>query len=458
MRGHARWTLASILVLAFGPPDLGRNAEGAVTREEVERAIREGVRYLKSQQRNDGSWSEVDDDARTGTTSLVTLALLTAGETPDSPGVARALAYLRHFDPGNLNSVYAVSLQTMVFAAARPKEDIVRIAANVRWLEEAQLKPGDHAPWPGSWSYKLSKARHGDNSNSQYALLALNAASEVGVPVKAETWQLARNYWRQFQQPDGSWSYTPDANNSTGSMTCAGLSSLIISGLKRYQGQEMLVGENGIENCGKGGSDRNVDLAIRWLAANFRVGENIGDGVAVEVLLPLRPRTRRPALGQSGSSATHDWYREGAEELVHEQDKFLGYWRGTLYEREPLIATSFAAAVPGQGAGAGADQQAPPRPAVADGSTGTTTSTTSATSSASSRATGTTCSPGRSSTRTRRRRGHAPGADRLLQRPRGPDIQRRGEEATPRVRRAGRLHLRRGVLRPKGVRQRVQGT
>ncbi len=38
----------------------------------------------------------------------------------------------------------------------------------------------------------------------------------------------------------------------------------------------------------------------------------------------------------------HDWYREGAEELVHEQDKFLGYWRGTLYEREPLIATSFA--------------------------------------------------------------------------------------------------------------------
>ena len=27
-----------------------------VTRDEVERAIREGVRYLKSQQRPDGSW------------------------------------------------------------------------------------------------------------------------------------------------------------------------------------------------------------------------------------------------------------------------------------------------------------------------------------------------------------------------------------------------------------------
>ena len=47
----------------------------AVTREEVERAIRDGVRYLKRQQRDDGSWADVENDARTGVTSLVTLAL-----------------------------------------------------------------------------------------------------------------------------------------------------------------------------------------------------------------------------------------------------------------------------------------------------------------------------------------------------------------------------------------------
>jgi hypothetical protein len=337
----ARPAVLATLVLAVGLPATSRPAAGAVTREEVERAIREGVRFLKSQQRNDGSWTEVDDEARTGTTSLVTLALLTSGEAPESPHVARALTYLRNFDPRTLNSVYAVSLQTMVFAAARPKDDVVRIAANVAWLEESQLKPGDHAPWPGSWSYKNSKARHGDNSNSQYALLALNAATEVGVPVRKETWALARNYWKQFQQPDGSWSYTPDTNNATGSMTCAGLSSLIITGLKRFQGSEVLVGEDRVDHCGEGGADRNVDLAVRWLAANFRVGENIGMGHQWKFYY-LYGLERAGRLSGVRFFGNHDWYREGAEELVHEQDKFLGYWRGTLYEREPLIATSFA--------------------------------------------------------------------------------------------------------------------
>ncbi len=36
------------------------------------------------------------------------------------------------------------------------------------------------------------------------------------MPVKTEVWVLAQNYWRQFQQPDGSWAYTPDAQNPTG--------------------------------------------------------------------------------------------------------------------------------------------------------------------------------------------------------------------------------------------------
>ena len=57
-----------------------RAARGAVTREDVERAIRDGIRYLKQAQRDDGSWDDFNPQAKTGTTSLVTLALLTAGE------------------------------------------------------------------------------------------------------------------------------------------------------------------------------------------------------------------------------------------------------------------------------------------------------------------------------------------------------------------------------------------
>src|SRR5262249_41684668 len=156
----------------------GAPCAAAVTHEEVERAIRDGIRFLKSLQRDDGSWADVETDARTGVTSLVTLALLTAGERPAAPGGRRAPAHLRGFGPNDLHSTYAISLQTQVFAAAEPERDQLKIAANVGWLEQAQIKPGDPLYWPGSWTYSESKhARPGDNSNTQYALLGLFAAS-----------------------------------------------------------------------------------------------------------------------------------------------------------------------------------------------------------------------------------------------------------------------------------------
>ena len=111
--------------------------------KQVERAIREGVGFLKGLQHPTGSWSDVEQEAKTGTTSLITLAFLTAGETADSPTIRNALDYLRGFAPDELHSTYAVALQTMVFAAAEPERDQLRIANNVRWLERAQIKPGD---------------------------------------------------------------------------------------------------------------------------------------------------------------------------------------------------------------------------------------------------------------------------------------------------------------------------
>ncbi|MGO9466722.1 MAG: prenyltransferase, partial [Isosphaeraceae bacterium] len=235
--------------MLFAIPIAGSvSCPAAVTREEVDKAIRDAVRFLKANQRDDGSWTDIELEARTGVTSLVTLALMTAGETADSPAIHKALEYLRHFEPGDLRSTYAISLQTMVFATAEPERDQLRIAKNVRWLELAQIKPNDPVFWPGSWTYSDTKRRPGDNSNSQYALLGLHAASEAGVPVKPEVWALARMYWEKSQKMDGSWAYTPDSTNPTASMSCAGLSSLIISGLRRFQGQEFLEGDK-IQNC-----------------------------------------------------------------------------------------------------------------------------------------------------------------------------------------------------------------
>ena len=135
---------------------------------------------------------------------------MTAGERPDSEKIKQALEYLRGFGPNDLHSTYAISLQTMVFAAADPAKDELRIRANVEWLEEAQIKPGDPQVWPGSWSYSESKrGRPGDNSNTQYALLGLHAASEVGIPVKQIGLGAFARLLGASQKRDGSWAYTP---------------------------------------------------------------------------------------------------------------------------------------------------------------------------------------------------------------------------------------------------------
>ncbi len=336
--GGSFWVTLILIVAALDCPS---RCAAAVTREEVERAIREGVRFLKKEQRADGSWADVENDARTGVTSMVTLALLTAGERPDSKTIKDALEYLRGFDPGALHSTYAISLQTMVFAAADPAKDERRIRANVEWLEEAQIKPGDPQYWPGSWSYSESKrGRPGDNSNSQYALLGLHAASEIGIPVKQTVWELARGYWERSQKRDGSWAYTPDSNNPTASMTCAGVSSLIISGLKRFQGGEFLQGET-IQECGSGGLNRNLQRGIDWLASHFQVGQNFGAGHQWQFYY-LYGLERAGRLAGVRFFGQHDWYRLGAEELVHDQDKLNGFWRGQLVENDPVLATSFA--------------------------------------------------------------------------------------------------------------------
>jgi hypothetical protein len=340
-----RQFLVGLSTIAMVGAMLAAPANAAVTREEVERAIQEAVRYLKNQQQDNGSWVEVDPRrAPKGTTALVTLALLTAGEKPDEPKVAKALSYLQESEAGDLNSTYSVALQTMVFTAADPhmKRYRIPVAGNVAWLERSQIKPGDRNPWPGSWTYNSHKEQAGDNSNTQYALLGLNAAAEVGLPIRADVWVLARRYWEDSQRLDGSWAYNPgDAAPATASMTCAGISSLVITGLKRFEGQETLAGEQ-IRNCGKGGINPNLQRGVDWLSTKFFVGQNFPRGQLWKFyyLYGLERTGRLTGMRFFGN---HDWYREGAEYLVHKQDRVLGFWSGgEAVEPMPQIATSFA--------------------------------------------------------------------------------------------------------------------
>jgi hypothetical protein len=338
--GRCNWKGALALLVWAGAAFFPAAVRGDITSEDVERAIQDGVRSLKERQRPDGSWPEVDGRAHTGTTSLVTLALLTAGESPTSPVILRALEFLRQFGPEELNSTYAISLQTMAYAAAEPKRDLIRIVANVKWLERAQLRLIDRRGLgAGTWTYTQQQGGVGDNSNTQYALLGLNAASEAGVSVSPQVWALSRFYFERAQNPDGGWGYHIGQRGSTGSMTCAGLSSLIITGARRFESQEFLEG-GVIHNCGRGNFDPAISRGINWLATHFSVTQNFGNGFMWKhyYLYALERAGRLSGVRFFGGA---DWYRLGAEELVSTQNKAGGFWRGAGQENE-LIATSFA--------------------------------------------------------------------------------------------------------------------
>ena len=68
---------------------------------------------------------------------------------------------------------YVVALQTMVLCRAEPQRDAFQIGQNVKWLESMQIVTG---PTKGSWGYP---SPDGDNSNSQFALLALYEADQL---------------------------------------------------------------------------------------------------------------------------------------------------------------------------------------------------------------------------------------------------------------------------------------
>jgi hypothetical protein len=340
MRGSSTFRRAvSIAVLTI----LGgvATARAGVTSEQVQKAIDLGVRFLKQQQTDHGSWMDLDDNSKTGMTSLATLALLAAGEKPDSPAVQKALGFHRRFGPDQLNSTYAIALQTMVFAAADPLADQLRVAANVNWLERAQIQKNSRVPWPGSWSYSDTKRpQAGDNSNTQYALLGLHAASEVGVPVNPQVWTLARSYWEMAQKFDGSFAYTPEMGISTASMTCAGVSSLIITNRHSADGKESLKGEE-VENCGKGVADKRPIQGLNWMASHFHINQNIGAG-PMWLLYYLAGLERAGRLSGARFIGEHDWYRLAAQSLVHQQHKTEGFWEGVAIERNHVLATSLA--------------------------------------------------------------------------------------------------------------------
>ncbi len=335
----ARGVLVSAVVLSVlaAPLSARAQAQQELSADQVREAIRQGREYLLSQQDGAGRWDEMTD-YEGGVTALCTLALLNSGVEPSNPKIQKALNYLRSLE---LSKTYTVSLQTMVLCAAEPARDMPIITRNVHWLARVQIVNGARA---GSWSYPLGPDVGGDNSNSQFAVLALNEAEHVGVKVDPKVWKLAAEYWKDCQNPDGSWGYQPVVMPGSGSMTCAGVGAWIIcSGKVGKPAAEATAA--GVQCCMPPEKDDTLERALVWLGRNFTVQRNPGQGGAGSQwhYYYLYGLERVGRLSAHRFIGDHDWYREGAQFLLSQQDRFAHNWIGEGHsEDRPHIATALA--------------------------------------------------------------------------------------------------------------------
>ena len=215
---------AAVLICAL----LG-HASRAATPEEITKAIESGRDCLKRLQQRDGSW--LHQQHRTGMTALATLTLLECEVDSKDPAITSALTYLRP-QASSEGRTYEISILIWVLDRLGDPQDEPLIAT----LTDRLLR-GQTAGY--GWTYNCPTPQlqsgapggfggptgiDGDNSNTQFATLALWVARRHKQPVDQALLGLERRF-RGAQHADGGWGYTT-VLPTTPPMTCAGLLGL----------------------------------------------------------------------------------------------------------------------------------------------------------------------------------------------------------------------------------------
>lgn len=259
----------------------GRSGEGkaaAIERSggsvESEQAVALALKWLKSIQQSDGSWSfqNVGRDAVKGSmdsplaaTSLAVLCFLGAGNTtksgPEKAVVSRAFAFLKsevEKAPAQRETLYVHALVMMSFselAAMEPSETEAKDLAQklLKFIENSQDPRG------GGWRY--SPRQPGDLSVTGWQIMALQSGKTCGLDVSEATISKSHRFLDSVSSDSGAaYRYTP-ANSSTQCMTAVGLLSRIYLGWPRNTRPL----QNGIEELVRTGPDRN-DIYLNYYA------------------------------------------------------------------------------------------------------------------------------------------------------------------------------------------------
>ena len=334
--GVVRLVVAFALVLGHLGASVVQAQGNSLTEQAVLKSIVSGQKALIAQQGANGAWNSANHVV--GTTALATLSMLNCGMSPDDEPVRKATEYLRSINEPD--GTYEVSLLLMVYAAAKDRDDKRRMRSLVTRLETSQKTFG---AMKGCWSYSTSKNAvidtNGDHSNGQFAVLGLFEAAMAGVPVEREVWQSAREHWERTQNGDGGWGYSVSGNDSTGSMTVAGIAVQVMTSAMLRDDDE-LDADGNPSCCEKPTIDESLERGLRWMANHFSVAKNPGAGAWKYYYLYGLERAGR--LSGRRFFGENDWYRSGARQLIGMQNQRTGQWDPAGNATDENTATCFS--------------------------------------------------------------------------------------------------------------------
>ncbi len=286
----------------------GEDAGGArVTWKQVERYIETLKRALLAMQEPDGSLSyPFLPFYRPGMTALAGYALLEAGVPPDDPAIRAMETYCRMSLPDRY-SVYSASFCVLFLAKAdvqRNRDVLERIAA---YLVREQHSNG-------MWSYSAQGrdrrgiSESGDNSNTQFAVLALKVLHDAGIEAPRRVWERVRKHYERTQNSDGGWGYADwHRQSSYCAMTAAAVASLWII-------REVLEGKK--KHCTEVKRDPVFEAGVRYLDEHFSPERSLISQWHTYFLYAMERAGMITARRYFGG---YDWYRAGAAELVRRQ-------------------------------------------------------------------------------------------------------------------------------------------
>ena len=173
------------------PPPAALAAEQRVMFSDaaVREAIAEGTKFLWAMQRPDGSWPPYGGNKYvTGPTAMALYALLESGVNPQEPRMAKALKWLEKTPE---QKTYCLAMRCCVWESA----DRYRLPKHKKILE-SDLRRIMQSTGDGSFGYDTdgSPKRGGDNSTSQFGLLAMWVAGLADVKIPDRMWRLCMKH------------------------------------------------------------------------------------------------------------------------------------------------------------------------------------------------------------------------------------------------------------------------